>query len=125
MQVHGMTRCVGAVIALGLSLSACNAFRSPARTNAAGNLVLPTIDTPQACAGVGTEAVLAGSASDPRVAWLVSSGTRVDVVFPSGFSARFNPSLEVLNAAGAVVGRAGDRIDGYCVTSGPPLVVLP
>ena len=79
----------------------------------------------QACAGVGTEAVLAGDANDPRVAWLVSSGKRVDVVFPFGFRARFAPNLEVLNDSGVVVARAGDRIDGGCVTAGPLLILWP
>jgi len=120
-----MTRCVGAVLALALTLLACNATPRAAPTNAAGNLLLPTIDAGQACAGVGTEAVLTGDPNDPRVAWLMASGTRVDVVFPSGFTARFTPALEVLNASGAVVGRAGDRIDGYCVTAGAPLVLFP
>jgi hypothetical protein len=115
---------MGAVLALGLTLLACNATTPSAPTNGAGNVLLPTIDA-QACAGVGTEAVLAGDANDPRVAWLLESGARVDVVFPPGFSARFTPALEVLNASGAVVARAGDRIDGYCVTAGAPLVLFP
>lgn len=122
---HAMTRCAGVLVALGLALAACNATASPAPTNSAGNFVLPTIDVGQACAGVGTEAVLAGDPDDPRVAWLVSAGTRVDVVFPTAFSARFTPTLEVVNASGTVVARAGDHIDGYCVTAGAPLVLLP
>lgn len=125
MPPHPMTRFAGSLAALGLVLAACNSAPSAAPTNAAGNLLLPTIGMPQACAGVGTEAILAGDPSDPRVAWLVSSGTRVDVVFPPGFTARFGPTLEVLNASGAVVAHAGDRIDGYCVTAGPPLVLFP
>lgn len=88
---------------------------------------LPTIDVGPngGCAGVGTEAVLTGDPHDPRVAWLISGGTRVDVVFPEGFTARFTPALEVLDASGAVVAHAGDRIDGYCVTGGPPLLMWP
>jgi hypothetical protein len=91
-----------------------------------GTLVLPTLDTRGSfpCAGVGTEAVLAGDPGDPQVAWIVSRGTRVDVVFPYGFSARFAPNLEILDAAGAVVARSGDRIDGGCVTAGPMLILL-
>ena len=125
MPSHSMTRFAGGLAALSLVLAACNPAPSGAPTNGAGNLLLPTLGMPQACAGVGTEAILAGDRTDPRVAWLVSSGTRVDVVFPPGFTARFSPALEVLNASGAVVARAGDRIDGYCVTAGPPLVLFP
>jgi hypothetical protein len=122
-----LTRTVAAVLAIVVAVPACSATPSPPPTNAAGNLVLPTMDTPPntPCAGVGTEALLAGDADDPRVAWIVSRMTRVDVVFPSGFSARFAPDLEVLDASGRVVARAGDRIDGYCVTAGPPLILWP
>jgi hypothetical protein len=116
-----------AVLLLALILVACNATPSPAPTDELGTLALPTVDTRafQACAGVGTEAVLAGDANDPRVAWLVSGGKRLDVVFPHGSRARFTPGLEVLNASGAVVARAGDRIDGGCVTAGPLLILWP
>jgi hypothetical protein len=70
-------------------------------------------------------AELAGDPNDPRVAWIVSRGKRVDVVFPYGFSARFAPNLEVLDATGVVVARAADRIDGGCMTGGPMLILLP
>jgi hypothetical protein len=95
-------------------------------TTALGTIELPTIDTRGSfpCAGVGTEAVLAGDPTDPRVAWMVSRGQRVDVMFPYGFSARFAPDLELLDASGAVVARAGDPIDGGCVTAGPMLILL-
>lgn len=110
-----------------LVLVACNAAPSPAPTGEPGTFALPTLDTRafQACAGVGTEAALAGDANDPRVAWLVSGGKRVDVVFPYGSRARFVPGLEVVNASGVVVARGGDRIDGGCVTGGPLLILWP
>ena len=110
-----------------LVLVACDATPSPAPTNELGTFALPTVDTRtfQACAGVGTEAALAGDPDDPRVAWLVSGGKRVDVVFPYGFRARFVPGLEVLNASGVVVARGGDRIDGGCVTAGSLLILWP
>ena len=122
-----MVRALSALVLIGLAFAACDSAPSPVPTKASGSLVLPTINTRafDACAGVGTEAVLAGDANDPRVAWLLSGGKRVDVVFPLGFSARFNPGLEVLDGSGAVVARGGDRIDGYCVTAGPPLVLWP
>ena len=88
-----------------LVLVACNAAPSPAPTGEPGTFALPTLDTRafQACAGVGTAAALAGDANDPRVAWLVSGGKRVDVVFPYGSRARFVPGLEVVNLG----------VDGY------------
>lgn len=78
---------------------------------------LHTVDVAgTACGGVGlADATLHGSPTDSRVAWihLKGFGDR-QAVFPVGFTARFNPSLEVLNANGAVVFREGDKIDGAC-----------
>jgi hypothetical protein len=42
-------------------------------------------------------------------------------------SAHFNPRLEILNAAGQVVARDGDAVDGGCVVgagAGAPLLVF-
>jgi hypothetical protein len=101
-------------------LAACGATPTPS---------LPTLseDIPP-CAGVGTEATLAGSRTDPRLAWMVDSqGGRHEIVWPRGFTARFDPDLAVLDASGKVVYRAGDKIDGGCVTGGEdsPLLILP
>jgi hypothetical protein len=54
------------------------------------------------------------------VTWLVdvSTGGRGEIVWPPGFTARFDPDLAVLDASGKVVYRAGDHIDGGCV-AGP------
>jgi hypothetical protein len=93
---------------------------------------LPTIASDGGgCRGVGLDAVLRGNAADPGVAWVESqlpgAAQRLDVVFPSGFSARFSPSLEILDGDGHVVAVAGDAITGGCVT-GPdargPLLIL-
>jgi hypothetical protein len=79
---------------------------------------------------VGKGGVLTGDAHDPRVAWLENDFAtgRTEIVFPPGFTARFSPRLEILNAAGLVVARAGDHIDGGCLTGLPsldgPLLVL-
>jgi len=93
-------------------------------------MALPSVDTEgwSACAGVGLEgAVLTGDPRDPRVAWLVESGVRRDVVFPSWLGARFAPDLEVVDPGGRVLARAGDHIDGGCVTGEvgtAPLLIL-
>jgi hypothetical protein len=79
------------------------------------------------CAGVGlVDATLRGSASDPRVAWieLAGYGDR-DALFPKGFTVRFTPDLEVLNAQGNVVFRAGDKITGGCTGDGALLIGWP
>jgi hypothetical protein len=93
---------------------------------------LPTIAFDgSACRGVGLDAVLRGSAADPRLAWVESQLTtpahRVDVVFPTGFSARFVPNLEILDPDGRVIAVAGDAITGGCTTGADaqgPLLIL-
>jgi hypothetical protein len=92
------------------------------RTLPSGDLALPTIDelAPSICAGVGVEAVLRGSATDPRIAWLEASNgstatQRRDVVWPAGYRARFTPSLEILDENGKVVLRDGSQVTGLCV----------
>ena len=100
-------------------IAACGARPNPS---------LPTLseDIPP-CAGVGTEATLAGSPTDPRLAWMVDShGRRHEIVWQRGFTARFDPDLAVLDASGKVVYRAGDTIDGGCVSGiEDTLLILP
>jgi hypothetical protein len=84
-------------------------------------LPLPTLASYNGgCRGVGLEATLAGSRTDPRVAWLLGAGgSRQEIIWPPGFTARFDPNLAVLDADGEVVYRAGDRIEGGCVAGTP------
>ena len=80
---------------------------------------------PLACAGVGINAIIRGDATDPRVAWLVNTtGTRLDVVWPAGYKARFSPKLEVLDDTGTVVLRDGDPVTGACGMPQPGVLVL-
>ena len=83
------------------------------------NLVLGPDATPMACAGVGLDAVLVGGASDPRKAWLsdVQTGRRIELVWPSGFTARFDQgtAFDVLNASGRVAIVGGSHVNGACV----------
>ncbi len=99
-----------AVVAILIMQTACSVTRT-----------LPTLASDNGgCRGVGLDATLAGSPADPRVAWLLSSGGgRQEIVWPPGFSARFTPHLEVHDASGTTVFRAGDKISGGCV-AGPP-----
>jgi hypothetical protein len=77
---------------------------------------------------VGLDAFLHGDATDPHVAWLVSSSyvlpsadraIRMEVVWPPGYRAKFVPKLEVLNNMDQVVLREGDHITGACGSSEP------
>jgi hypothetical protein len=70
-----------------------------------------------ACAGVGLDAVLRGSPTDARVAWLDSTlggPARLDVTWPAGYHARFTPKIEILDENGSVVLRDGDAVTGAC-----------
>ena len=102
-------------------LAACRATPPPSVPT------LPGVTEDSPCAGVGTEATLVGSRTDPRLAWLVDfQGGRHEAVWPRGFTARFDPNLAVLDASGKVVYRAGDKIDGGCVTGAEnTLLILP
>jgi hypothetical protein len=142
MPLHRQTivRRIVAVVAL-LVISACAAPISlPVLTPssspmplASGDIALPT-EAPiplepgvaTACAGVGLGAVLHGDASDPRVAWLVdtSHGTRIDVVWPPGYRARFIPAIEILDASEVVVLKAGDAVTGGCGTADPGILLV-
>ena len=106
--------------AIALLLAACGATPTPS---------LPTVaELPQACAGIGNDGMLAGSPTDPRVTWLAGpQGERGEIVWPPGFTARFDPDLAVLDASGNVVYRAGDRPGGGCRigSSDSPLLILP
>jgi hypothetical protein len=72
---------------------------------------------PGACAGGGLDAVIYGSPTDPHVAWIensFSSPPRMEIVWPAGYRARFDPNLEILDANGNVVMREGDTVTGDC-----------
>ena len=81
------------------------------------------------CARVGLDATLAGDPSDPRMAWLIeSNGLRRDVIWPPGYTARFTPLLEVLDAKGGVVVRDGSPVSGGCASGEDgkgPLLIAP
>jgi hypothetical protein len=92
---------------------------SPKPSLSGGLFALPTTNwlAGGMCAGVGLDAVLHGSPTDPRVAWLDNNmgGTpRMEVSWPAGYRARFNPNLEVLDENGNVVIREGDAVTGAC-----------
>jgi hypothetical protein len=92
------------------------------------NRPLPTVASDNGgCRDVGLDATLTGDPSDPRLAWLVAEqGQRIEIVWPPGYTARFAPRVEVLDAKGLVVFRDGDSVRGGCVTGpdaqGPLLI---
>jgi hypothetical protein len=92
---------------------------SPRPSLSGGLLALPTTNwlVGAPCAGVGLDAVLHGSPTDPRVAWLennIGGQSRIEVSWPAGYRARFNPNLEILDESGTVVLGEGDAVTGAC-----------
>jgi len=81
---------------------------------------LPTDPTwnGKSCLGTGLNAVLHGSQADSRLAWAndAVAGVRFNLVWPAGYTATFDPKLEVLDPGGTVVGREGYQVIGGCVT---------
>lgn len=110
-----------ALISLAASLSVLSSCGSVTPT-------LPTLDSwGGGCRDVGLDVRLTGDPSDQRITWLTaSSGQRIDVIWPPGYTARFTPNLEVLDANGNVAFREGSKVSGGCVTgpdaTGPLLI---
>ncbi len=96
--------CAVGLIVVAAALTGCTTHRS-----------LPVAGFPNHCRGVGIEAVLAGSANDPRVTWIqAAQGAQLSLVWPPGWTAQFNPDLEVLDDQGVIRMRAGDPVSGIC-----------
>jgi hypothetical protein len=75
---------------------------------------------PSPCAGIGTNGgTLQGAEADLHKAWLeepVVPPIREELVWPAGYRAQFKPELIIVAADGRIFARAGDRVDGLCVT---------
>ncbi len=57
--------------------------------------------------------------------WLETSGRRVDVVWPRGYSADFRPTLVVFDSDGQIVAREGLRVQAGCPMPNGELLELP
>jgi hypothetical protein len=75
------------------------------------------------CQAALAQGVLHGDPNDPRLAWLINpDGLRTELQWPRGFTARFNPQLELVASNGEVVAREGDDLDlggGFSAPDGP------
>ena len=79
----------------------------------------PVNGIPVACGGVGYEGEfrLHGSPTDQRLVWMTfPDGSRRELAWPLGYSARFTPDLELLDENGKLVGREGTPVTGGCET---------
>jgi hypothetical protein len=71
--------------------------------------------------------MLRGDESDPHLAWIEqfpSGGGRREVVWPAGFSARFDPQLEIVDQNGRGVIQEGDFVEGSCGSPQPGTLLL-
>jgi hypothetical protein len=118
-----MRRLASIVLVTAVVAGACGGERTPGPNEYAlpadPALVLGPNATPLACAGVGLDAVLVGSASDGRKVWLEDAQTadRLELVWPVGFTVRFGQgdAFDVLNAAGKTAIVGGSHVSGACV----------
>ncbi len=115
-----------AVLVICLTLAACGAKPTPTppRALGVGEQWLPAANwgDNMLCAGTGYvgEFRLHGAAGDSRLAWMIRpDGTRTELAWPVGFSARFNPALQVLDGQGRVVASEGSIVQGGCGTADP------
>lgn len=117
-----------AFVLTALLVVACTVqpMATPQRTLGPGERWVPIADwtTPGGqqvlCAGGGFPGVirLRGSPDDPRLVWMVDAdGTRTELAWPVGYSAKFGPELELLDNSGRVVGRQGSLVVGGCQTA--------
>lgn len=108
------------MLLLVVLLAACTGTPTPtpSRTLGPGERWLPVADMPEVCAGTGLDGVtLHGSADDPRVTWVeFSDRSRREIAWPLGYSARFDPALEVLDEQGRVIATDGTPVIGQCPT---------
>lgn len=90
------------------------------------SIALPTTEL-QSCIGTGLAAELRGNIADPSVAWLedLADGSRIEVIWPVGFTARFAPDLEIRDGSDRVLLKTGDYVNGSCGTVDGRLLLAP
>jgi hypothetical protein len=109
------------LLILFLALIGCSAssqLSASVRPLGSGERWLQVADwTGTACGGAGLvgDYRLRGSPNDPRLAWMTDpDGTRRELAWSPGTSARFTPGLEVVGPDSAVAAREGWLVVGLC-----------
>jgi hypothetical protein len=104
------------VVLAGFVFSSASA--RPPRLLGPGERWLPVGDwTERFCAGgdLPGDVRLHGSPDEPRGAWMTfEDGSRKELVWTAGTSARFTPALEVIGPYGNVITSEGSRITSGC-----------
>ena len=93
-----------------------------------GERWLPVADwSGRLCAGGGFvgDARLHGSPEDARGAWITfEDGSRKELVWSAGTSARFTPALEVIGPSGSVIASEGSIVTGGCPVGDPNVLYV-
>ena len=82
------------------------------------------------CVGIGIDAVLAGSASADPPVWAAAGRSAIEILWPPGFIAVFDPDLRIVSPEGEFVAKAGDELPGRLpdrglfVCSGPTRFII-
>lgn len=110
------------LIASAIALLGCEQGNSPTGVK----LPLPTVFVieGQPCLFLSFEGVLRGDPEAERIAWLELPNDRWEVVWPSGYRARFAPRLQILDQGGRVVIEEGGRVTSACAVGDPDTVLL-
>lgn len=110
---------------LGCLSIACTPTTKGNASNSANDFPLQTVQPMPSgvistCAEQLDPAVLRGNPADSRLTWLQTlDGRRVEIIWPLGFVARFEPTLEVIDPSGKAVLLEGDFVEGACEIGDP------
>jgi len=115
---RGLGRWAAAIWVVALLVAAC-AAHAVISTGPDGLRTFAVIRNPDGssvpCAAFGltnpVAGILQGQAGGREAAWLqAQDGRHLSVVWPAGFTVRFEPDAAIYTERGTLVGRAGDRI---------------
>jgi hypothetical protein len=112
---------------LGVVVGACFLLACREAVTPSGvEVPLPTVFVVegQPCVFLSFEGVLRGDPEADRVAWLDLRNDRWEVVWPSGYRARFAPQLQILDPGRRVVIEEGGAVTSACAVADPDTVLL-
>ena len=111
-------RATGIAVLLVVVLAGCGSGAPSTRLLGPGERWLPVADwSGRFCAGGGFigDYRLHGSPDDPRGAWMTfEDGSRKELAWSAGTSARFVPELQVIGPDGKVIAEEGSLVTGGC-----------
>lgn len=123
-----MRGALGIVLAAVVLMACLSSPKPVPRSFGPGEVAVPVANWNNGqviCAGAAFPGTLHGSPTDVRVVWMTRPAEGpVELAWPAGYSARFDPDLELLDASGRVVGREGTSVTGGCPTADPGVMAV-